>query len=476
MKMVSTRDTKKQEHTYTDVLLRGLAPDGGLYVPKNYPQLSLAEMRELRGRPYRDIAFAVKKKLTGGDIPEADLRILVDKAYSDEAFGVHPDGNIVPLMKVKDNFFVQQLSLGSTAAFKDMAMQLLGEEMEYVLHNNGEHLVILGATSGDTGSAAEAAFKGLQSVTLFMLSPEKGMSAFQKAQMGALSGGNIFNVSVRGRFDDCQDLVKKLKSEEEFARLGAVNSINWGRISSQVPYFVSGYLQAAVTVGDPVDFVVPTGNFGNILSGYIAKKMGVPIRRLIVATNENDVMDMLIKTGVYALTPAQVTSSPSMDISKASNYERLVYDLLGHDAAQVADYMHTFDRQKSVNFKDFGISVNALSTLGFFSGSSSHAKRLHMIREIYTKAGLVIDPHTADAVAVGTAYLRAGENIPMICMGTALPVKFEDTIQEALGFVPERPARFAALEDLVLKEAFYVIDIDAEQLRSYIREKTNNGI
>lgn len=466
--MLSTRDESRQERSYTDVLLAGLAPDGGLYVPSEYPRFSRDELEELQGKPYREIAFAVKKKLVGGDIPDADLHTLIDAAYSKESFGQIADGNIVPLMNVEDDLYVQQLSLGPTAAFKDMALQQLGQEMNYELKKRNEHLTILGATSGDTGSAAEAAFKGLENVTLFMLSPESGMSAFQKAQMGSFSGGNIFNVSVRGRFDDCQDLVKELKQEKEFSKLGAVNSINWGRISSQVPYFFSGYLQAAAHVGDPVDFAVPTGNFGNVLSGYIAKRMGVPIRRLIVATNENSVMDTLFKTGVYEQTPTQVTSSPSMDISKASNYERFVYDVLGRDAAKTSAYMRTFESSKRVDLKDFGVTVEKLRSFGFSSGSSTHADRLRTIKRVHDSAGFVIDTHPADAVSVGWQYKDKSEHVGMVCMGTALPVKFEDTIQEALGFIPERPERFAHLEDSQPKNAFYGIDVNAEQLKEYI--------
>lgn len=470
MKMISTRDESKTGKSYTDVLLAGLAPDGGLYVPSEYPRFSVEELKKLQELPYREIAFAVKKRLIDGDIPDEDLRKLINKAYSEEAFGSVPDGNIVPLMKVGDNFYVQQLSLGPTAAFKDMALQQLGQEMNYELKKRNEHLTILGATSGDTGSAAEAAFKGLDNVTLFMLSPEEGMSAFQKAQMGTLTGGNIFNVSVCGRFDDCQDLVKELKQDKEFSKLGAVNSINWGRISSQVPYFFSGYLQAVKRVGDEVDLVVPTGNFGNVLSGYIAKRMGVPIRRLIVATNENKVMDTLFKTGVYEQTPTQVTSSPSMDISKASNYERLVFDLFEGNAGNVKRYMNEFEKNKKVDLRDYGVNVEKLERIGFRSGSSTHAKRLRAIQEVLKKGGFVIDPHTADAVTVGWEYKKSGEDVPMVCMGTALPVKFEDTIKEALGYVPERPKRFLGLERSLKDNGFHTIETDAEQLKEYIRK------
>lgn len=471
MEMISTRDVLKTGMSYSDVLLAGLAPDGGLYVPSEYPQISRAELEAPKNTSYRDIAYAVKKKLIGGDIPDTELRGMIERAYSEASFCAADGDNIVPLVKVEKDFYVQQLSLGPTAAFKDMAMQQLGQEMDYELKKRREHLTILGATSGDTGSAAEAAFKGLDTVTLFMLSPEVGMSAFQKAQMGILSGGNIFNVSVRGRFDDCQDLVKELKGEEEFSKLGAVNSINWGRISSQVSYFVSGYLQAASQVGDPVDFAVPSGNFGDMLSGYIAKQMGVPIRRLIVATNENAVLDKLFKTGVYELATSQVTSSPSMDISKASNYERLAFDVLKRDAAALTRYMKEFESKKQVDLKDYGAGPEDFAALGFSSDSSTHANRLQAIRDVYEKCEYVIDPHTADAVSVGFREKKP-DGVPMVCMGTALPVKFEDTIQEALGFIPERPARFKDLEKALPEKAFHVIDIDAEQLRQYIRENT----
>lgn len=467
--MISTRDSSKEGRSYCDVLLAGLAPDGGLYVPSEYPRFSHAELGALKSSSYRDIAYAVKKRLIDGDIPDGELRAMIDRAYSTESFPVAESGNVVPLMRVEDDFYVQQLSLGPTAAFKDMAMQQLGQEMQYELKKRGEHLTILGATSGDTGSAAEAAFKGLDTVTLFMLSPEAGMSPFQKAQMGMLSGGNIFNVSVRGRFDDCQDLVKELKGEEEFSKLGAVNSINWGRISSQVPYFFSGYLQAVEKIGDAVDFVVPSGNFGDMLSGYIAKQMGVPIRCLIVATNENAVLDTLFKTGVYELTSAQVTSSPSMDISKASNYERLAFDVLKRDAAALTKYMKEFESNKRVDLKDYGASADDFAALGFSSDSSTHANRLQAIRDVYGKCKYVIDPHTADAVTVGFREKKQ-DGVPMVCMGTALPVKFEETIKEALGFIPERPARFKDLEKALPEKAFHVIDINAEQLRQYIRE------
>lgn len=472
MSLVSTRDSSKQTRSYTDVLLAGLASDGGLYIPETYPRVSIEELQGWQGKPYTEVALAVKQKFIDDTIPADKLKELVDSAYATEAFPDVLAGQVTPVTEVSDNFYLQNLSLGPTAAFKDMAMQLLGREMNYVLQSRQESLRILGATSGDTGSAAEAAMKGLERITLFMLSPEEGMSAFQKAQMGTLSGGNIFNVSIEGRFDDCQDLVKAIKQDPEFADLGAVNSINWGRISSQVPYYFSGYLQVAKNIGDPVDFVVPSGNFGNVLAGYIAKQMGLPIRRLIVATNENDVLHTLFSTGVYRLTPAQVTSSPSMDISKASNYERLVYDLLAQNPEQVAAYMKQFAETNEVDLKDFGVAAEKFSELGFASGSSNHTKRLAMIKKIQEESGVVIDPHTADGVAVGLEHLDPAEGVPMVSMMTALAVKFEDTIKEALGGVPERPSRFVDLENALPADAFTVMRPDEEKLKTFIREHT----
>ena len=470
MKLVSTRDKEGKGSSYTDVLLAGLAPDGGLYVPSAYPQFTSGELKKLQGAPYTGVALATKQKLIGDAIPESDLKNLIAAAYEKgpNGFGVEGD-QITPLRALREGLYLENLSLGPTAAFKDMALQQLAEEMEYELTRRDETLRILGATSGDTGSAAEASIKGLSRIKLFMLSPETGMSDFQKAQMGSLSGDNIFNISVRGRFDDCQDMVKEVKSDPDFSDLGAVNSINWGRISSQVPYYVSGYLQAAKNIGDPVDFVVPSGNFGNVLSGYVARAMGVPIRKLIIATNENKVLHTLFTTGVYKLTPATVTSSPSMDISKASNYERLVFSLLGNDGEKTAQYMKEFGTAGSVDLKEYGLGADVFAKNNFFSGESSHAKRLQAIKETYEEADTIIDPHTSDGVAIAKEYFDSSEGVPMICLETALPVKFESTIKEALGFVPERPSRFKGLETSISEDAFTVIDPSVDALKDFIK-------
>ncbi len=463
--MTSTRDGARTPFSYTDVLLKGLAPDGGLYVPLRYPTFSEDELEKLKNAPYWKIAYAVKRRLVDGAIPDETLSELIENTYTEKTFDIQ-HGQVVPVTSVGNDVWVQNLSLGPTASFKDIAMQLLGREIVYELKRRGERLVILGATSGDTGSAAEAAFKGLENITLLMLSPEDGMSDFQKAQMGALTGSNIFNVSVRGRFDDCQDLVKAVKQDPEFANLGAVNSINWARISSQIPYYFSGYFQVAKRMGEQIDIAVPSGNFGNMLSGYIAKRMGLPIRRLIVATNENNVLHKLFSSGVYENTPAQVTSSPSMDISKASNYERLVFDIFKSDAEKTSRYMREFLEKNKVSLSDYGLSTDAFKNMGFESGSSTHADRLKTIKLVYETSKFIIDPHTADGVFVGS---NLKHDVPMLCMGTALPVKFEHTIREALGFIPERPKRFVDLEQHVDRDRFMVTDVNADKLKTIMR-------
>ena len=469
MSLISTRDATGEQYSYTDALLQGLAPDGGLYVPDAYPTVSTEELIALKGAPYGAIVKLIKEKLVGDTIDSGTLERLIAAAYTNEKFPEVENEQYTPVRRVKDNLYIQNLSLGPTAAFKDMAMQQLGQEMNYELNRRDEELVILGATSGDTGSAAEAALKGLERVKLFMLSPEEGMSPFQKGQMGSLSGDNIFNISIQGRFDDCQDLVKAIKQEAEFAHLGAVNSINWGRISSQIPYYFSGYLQTAAQVGDLVDFVVPSGNFGNVLAGYYAKQMGLPIRHLIVATNENDVLHTLFETGVYTLSPTQVTSSPSMDISKASNYERLAFDVLGRDPEALASYMKIFNETGTVDIKQYGADHSAFSTLGFKSGHSHHALRLETITSLYEATGQAVDPHTADGVAVARQHYDVSEEIPMVCMETALPVKFEATLTEALGATLERPERFVGMEEYATGEKFMLLPISQSQLESYIR-------
>ncbi len=442
MKYISTRG-QSPALTFSEILLGGLAPDGGLYLPESYPQFSDADLTAMRTMNYRDLAFAILSRLVD-DIPAVDLKAIIDKTYTAEVYSFTRDGqnaeDITPTLKLEENLYLLSLSNGPTLAFKDMAMQLLGNLFEYVLAKTGETTNILGATSGDTGSAAEYAMRGKKGVRVFMLSPHQKMSRFQTAQMFSLQDDNIFNIAVKGVFDDAQDMVKAVSNDHAFKakyKIGAVNSINWGRIVAQVVYYFKGYFAVTQSNSQKVSFTVPSGNFGNVCAGHIARMMGLPIDKLVVATNENDVLDEFFKTGVYkprGSANTYHTSSPSMDISKASNFERFVYDLVGQDSAKVRELWSSVDQGGAFDLSVYMTQVH--DTFGFVSGSSSHANRMQTIRQTKEKYGVVIDTHTADGVKV--ALELRDKNTPMVVLETALPAKFEDALVEALGEVPPR--------------------------------------
>jgi threonine synthase len=472
VRYISTRGLPGDpEPGFWDILLEGLAPDGGLYLPREYPQVTpaiLAEWRRLLNEQgYAALAQAVLS-LYIDDIPAADLQGICERAYNDEVFS---DPAIVPVTDLGDGVVLAHLSNGPTAAFKDMAMQLLGQLFEYELTRRGAELNILGATSGDTGSAAEYAMRGRRGVRVFMLTPAGRMTPFQQAQMFSIDDPAIVNIAVEGVFDDCQDLVKEVAGDLEFKQrysLGAVNSINWARLVAQVVYYVAAWLRATTADDQEVSFCVPTGNFGNICAGHVARMMGLPIRRLVLATNENNVLDEFFRTGVYRVRSSaetHETSSPSMDISKASNFERFVFDLLGRDGARVrslfaADLPENgcFDLSGTPEFAELR------ERYGFVSASSTHANRVATIAATWNRRRVLIDPHTADGVGVAVRFTEPG--VPMIVLETALPVKFAETIVEAIGREPERPAAFDGLEDLPR----YVVDLpkDAAALKTLI--------
>ncbi|MEC5400178.1 threonine synthase [Uliginosibacterium sp. H1] len=471
MNYLSTRGKAPQKR-FSDILLGGLMEDGGLSLPATYPQVSDAELTAMRAMNYRELAFAILSKFAD-DIPADDLRDIVERTYTAEVYcNGRPDSDaaqITPLRKLDDTLFLQELSNGPTLAFKDMAMQLLGNLFEYVLAKRGETINILGATSGDTGSAAEYAMRGKQGVKVFMLSPHNAMSGFQRAQMYSLQDANIFNIAVRGMFDDAQDIVKAVSNDLVFKakyKIGAVNSINWGRVVAQVIYYFKGYLAATASNDQQVSFAVPSGNFGNICAGHIARMMGLPIRRLILATNENDVLDEFFRTGAYVprkTADVHVTSSPSMDISKASNFERFVFDLVGRDPNVVRELWKAVDTGGS-----FDLSATPyfprMDEFGFVSGRSSHADRLATIRSVYKEHGLMIDTHTADGLKVALQHRE--RDVPTIVLETALPAKFEETIIEALGEKPWRPASMQDIESL--PQRVEVMGIDAQAVKDYI--------
>ena len=449
MKYISTRGATGRK-TFGEVLLMGLAPDGGLMLPEHYPQIDRATLDKWRGLAYADLAFEIMR-LFATDIPEGDLRAIINRTYTAEAFG---NAEITPVRTLSDGLKIQALSNGPTLAFKDMAMQFLGNAFEYVLKREGQTLNIVGATSGDTGSAAEYALRGKEGIHVFMMSPEGKMSAFQRAQMYSLQDENIHNIAVDGMFDDCQDIVKAIQNDAAFKekyRIGTVNSINWGRVMAQVVYYFAGYFKATEGNDETVSFCVPSGNFGNVCAGHIAKQMGLPIRRLMVATNENDVLDEFFKTGSYRPRTAahtHVTSSPSMDISKASNFERFIFDLTGRDAAEIETLWAEVGAGKGFNLA-FALD-KIRDKYGFVSGKSLHRDRLAIIKQVYEQDGELIDPHTADGVKVARELREAGETV--VCLETALAAKFADTIREAVGDVEiPRPAKLQGLEDLPQK-------------------------
>lgn len=464
MLYVSTRGHPDRKH-FCEILLEGLAPDGGLYLPERYPQVDTGTLAQWRKLPYAELAFEILS-LYIDDIPADDLRAICRKTYTEQVFGTK---EIVPLRKLEDGVWLEALSNGPTLAFKDMAMQLLGNLFEYELGRRGEELNILGATSGDTGSAAEYAMKGKKGVRVFMTSPLGRMSPFQQAQMFSLQDANIHNLAIEGVFDDCQDIVKAVSNDLDFKRkyrIGTVNSINWARLVAQVVYYFAGYFQATRAEGGKVSFAVPSGNFGNICAGHVARMMGLPIDQLVLATNENDVLDEFFRTGVYRVRGSQdtyETSSPSMDISKASNFERFVFDLLGRDGARLR-YLFAEELAAKGQFDLCGDIARAREQYGFVSGRSTHADRVATIRDTFQRFGTVIDTHTADGLKVARQHLQPG--VPMIVLETALPIKFAATIVEALGREPDRPARFAGIEDLPRRVT--VLPADAAQVKQFI--------
>ncbi|WP_293775386.1 threonine synthase [uncultured Oxalicibacterium sp.] len=484
MQYISTRGNAPDQ-SFSQILLGGLAPDGGLYLPASYPQVTLAELDTWRTLSYADLAYEILKKFAT-DIPDADLHALAHKTYTADVYRNARQGEdasrITPVRLVEEKngskLMLQALSNGPTLAFKDMAMQLLGNLFEYTLAKQHAELNIFGATSGDTGSAAEYAMRGKKGIRVFMLSPHKKMSAFQTAQMFSLQDPNIFNLAVEGVFDDCQDMVKAVSNDHAFKqkhKIGTVNSINWARVVAQVIYYFRGYLSVTASNEQKVSFTVPSGNFGNICAGHIARMMGLPIDKLVVATNENDVLDEFFRTGIYRVRKSAETyhtTSPSMDISKASNFERFVFDLLGRDGARVRALFQKVETHGGFDLSgqpgSDGDEFAKVAQFGFVSGKSTHADRLVTIRELFQQHDLMIDTHTADGLKVAREHMTPG--VTMIVMETALPAKFNETIQEALGRDAERPAGFENIEDL--PQRFEVMTTDIDKMKAFIASHT----
>jgi threonine synthase len=489
MQYVSTRATSasasRNPETFSTILLGGLAPDGGLFMPAEYPRVSSEELDAWRKLSYAELAYEILRKFAT-DIPDADLKALTSKTYTPEVYrnarAEEKASEITPLRTLEDEggrkLILQALSNGPTLAFKDMAMQLLGNLFEYALAKEEDELNIFGATSGDTGSAAEYAMRGKRGVRVFMLSPSGKMSPFQTAQMFSLQDPNIFNIAVDGVFDDCQDLVKAVSNDLSFKarhKIGTVNSINWARVVAQVVYYFRGYLAATTSNAQTVSFTVPSGNFGNICAGHIARMMGLPIDKLVVATNENDVLDEFFRSGVYRVRKSSETfhtSSPSMDISKASNFERFIYDLVGRDSERTRALFRKVDTHGGFDLSGGpgadGDEFKRIGAYGFVSGKSTHADRVDTIRMVADDYGIVIDTHTADGIKVAREHMAPG--VPMIVLETALAAKFNETILEALGMDAERPAGFEDIESLPQK--FVVMQPNVDEMKTFIAAHT----
>jgi threonine synthase len=466
MRYISTRGDMPPK-AFSEVLLSGLASDGGLVMPEVYPKISPVELETWRGLSYSDLAFEILSSFTD-DIPAANLRGIIERTYTPKIFH---SKEIVPLKTLEPGLHILGLSNGPTLAFKDIAMQLLGNLFECVLARTGEELNILGATSGDTGSSAEYAMRGKDRIRVFMLSPQGKMTRFQTAQMFSLQELNIFNIAIRGVFDDCQDIVKTVSNDSLFKKkyhIGTVNSINWARIAAQIVYYFKGYFAATHSNTQQVSFSVPSGNFGNICAGHVAFMMGLPIRRLILATNENDVLNEFFLTGCYrprTTAETQHTSSPSMDISKASNFERFIFDLTGRDAAKVRELWQAVDSGRAIDIAGTPL-WEKIRRSHITSGTSNHEARMSTIRKIYEKYGVLVDTHTADGLKVGLEYRE--KDVPLICLETALPAKFSESIVEAIGHEPNRPAGYENLENL--PQRYVVMNADVVAIKTFIAE------
>jgi len=451
--------------SFSEALLAGLARDGGLYVPREWPQFSKRDIRALRGKSYQEIAFTVLSPFVGDEIPAEKFRAMIDEAY---ATFRHPA--VAPLVQTGPNSFILELFHGTTLAFKDVAMQLLARLMDYALEKNGERATIVGATSGDTGGAAIDAFAGRARTDVFILFPEGKVSPVQQRQMTTPTADNVHALAVRGNFDDCQNLVKAMFNDGAFrdkVRLSGVNSINWARIMAQIVY----YFTSAVSLGAPdrkVSFTVPTGNFGDIFAGYAAKRMGLPIGKLIIATNENDILSRTLKTGRYEMKSVKATTSPSMDIQISSNFERLLFEASGRDAGSVRSAMAGLKQSGS-----FEIEANTLKAMrrDFRAARASEKQVADTIRDTLSDAGYLADPHTAIGVFVAKKFEKPDS--PMVALSTAHPAKFPAAVKKASGIDPALPQWLAGMMDK--PERFDVLDNDIKAVEGHIGGLTRAG-
>jgi len=461
LKYISTRGGGEPQ-TFEQVLLTGLAPDGGLYVPTDLPQIDATQMADWKNLSYVDLAVEVVAPFVGDALPRSELERIIAESYAEFD---HPE--IALVTELGDNEYLLELYHGPTLAFKDFALQVLGRLLDHVLKKNDQRVVILGATSGDTGSAALEGCRHSDHVDIFILHPHQRVSEVQRRQMTTVTGDNVFNLAVEGNFDDCQRIVKAAFADQSFLpadrQLVAVNSINWARILMQIVY----YFSAALKLGAPdksVSFSVPTGNFGDIYAGYLAKHMGLPIDQLVVATNENDILHRFISNNDYSATQLSKTYSPSMDILVSSNFERYLFDMFGRDAKQLTDFMQRFGKEGLSVSEEQWRQVQAM----FDSASVNDDKTCQVIAEVKQATGKLLDPHTAVGVE-SARIVRRRQDVPMVTLATAHPAKFGDAIAAAGLDLPELPAHLADLFER--DERYAVIANDLAQVASYIKAR-----
>ena len=447
---------------FSDAVLAGLASDGGLYVPQSWPQIGRDEIASFAGRPYADVAYAIISRFVGDEIAPAKLKQIIDDSY---AVFRHP--SVTPILELEPNHFILELFHGPTLAFKDVAMQFLSRVMDHILLERGLKATIVGATSGDTGSAAIEAFRGRDTTDIFILHPQGRTSPVQRLQMTTVLDANVHNVALEGTFDDCQNIVKAMFNNHGFrdrVRLSGVNSINWGRIVAQIVY----YFTAASSLGSPyrpVSFTVPTGNFGDIFAGYCAKAMGLPIEKLVIATNANDILARAMETGRYEMDGVVPTISPSMDIQISSNFERLLFEGAGRDAQAVVRMMESLKQSGG-----FALPVDAVASIrrDFVAGTTNEAETRATISMTHQGAGYLLDPHTA--VGVNVARHQPHGTTPMVTLATAHPAKFPAAVREASGVDPALPAWLADLYSR--EERLSVLANDQQAVEDFISART----
>ena len=446
---------------FTDVLLQGLAPDGGLYIPETWPQLSTDDLQSMAGLPYADVAQKVISSFVGNDIAPDTMKKILTEVYQ----GSFDHACVAPLIQISPNVWVMELFHGPTLAFKDYALQLLGRLFDHVLEQSGERVTIVGATSGDTGSAAIEACKGCKNIDIFILHPEGRTSEVQRRQMTTVEAPNVHNIALKGTFDDCQNMVKAMFNDKKFRQeinLSAVNSINWARIMAQIVYYVT----ASLALGGPhrkVSFAVPTGNFGNVYAAYAARQMGIPIKRLVIGSNRNDILTRFFETGTMKTTKVEPSVSPSMDIQISSNFERYLCDLLDRDTKSITTLMESFKRKGAFNI---GTQYMEKARAQFDAHRCSDEQTKMFMKACYHETGYILDPHTAVGLFAGM-QVREDPSIPMVALGCAHPAKFPSVVEDAIGICPPLPDHLADLYDR--KEHLTVLDNDLAKVQDFVK-------